>query len=227
MYFQKLTPTEVLTSGANIIIATILGFATLVAFLLMLFTITDGLRNHKRLNEFDSIGVARAHIIQDNARYPCIILQLDNGKVIYDRNTPKCLETARAVTNWQHNAITKSSDGVGTVLVWSILGLIFIIAMYPMARIPGILISALFPPATPLLPFMTFICLLPGIFFVWFAVGSSFGKPPIAWKNPNGDVVRTEMVYVTKDALYKKPDNMYGWTDPNAGMQLEYHNFKF
>lgn len=222
--FTKVTPTSALTTGLNAIIIFLFGLISMATVAAIALHVHTGYTNYQKIQHIDVVREGRVHMV--DSLDECTIFVSKYNTVSVSNTGNECVQTAHAVRTWENSALRVKTNPFTDAILAVVLGFLLVALSYPIMKVPATIIAYIIPSLRGAIPILNLICLLPVIAFVVVLYSSTLNQTPIAWRAPSGAVVKTYPVYMDKDAFYKRPENLYDWTDNDAVQKLNYHNFK-
>lgn len=234
---MKITSTWLLTSAAQVVITIAVGAFMLVNAAVIGFYVIEGYGNYQKKESADVILTGRVHKFSSlefttnpaGTMRTCVGVTASNGRMVvrelgdWEGNLPAgdfCgqLFSASNLTNWKHMAPTSNGTGVLEKVLWSIgFFVVFMAGAYLVASIPANLVAIALPGLAPIAKLMALAFTLPVLLFWAVFVTSAWQYHPSYWKSPDGYVVETEKVFITRDKrVFTAPETLFGWTSSNT-----------
>lgn len=241
---MRISPTNLLTSGFQIVITIALGAFMIINAAVIGFKVMDGYDNYQAVQRLDVVATGRLHVFNSRdftyspqgVQRKCEALQNYSTNEIVVRDTtvavadvvvaPKsnfCNDLfVKNIAHWQKYAPAEDGMGFASRLFWSIvLGLVIMSGAYLVASIPATLLSLAIPGLMTWARVITVIFTIPVIAFSFFFLVSVWTTKGTYWNPPGYASVDTTEVFITKDgSLYKAPETFYDWTDSTTGNKL-------
>ncbi len=230
-YFNELTPTKVLTFGANAAILIISSLLSLAAITVMVVTLHDANKHRERVENLPILFVGTAHVVQSGPDTNCVVMTDPIQRQVYTNDAvgSTCDKIARNYVGndqWKKYIIGPNGASFGSIMFAIVISLLLLVMSYPLMKIPAVILAAIIPPLRAILPLMILLTMLVPVGFLVAYFNAAMVQPPTGWA-ANGIVVRTYQACVTSDKMYHCADNFVGWADPQAGTEIGYHQYRF
>lgn len=234
---MKITSTWLLTSAAQVVITIAVGAFMLVNAAVIAFYVIEGYGNYQKKESADVILTGRVHTFSslefttnpDGTMRTCVGVTANNGQMMvrelgdWEGNLPagdfcRQLFSANNLTNWKGMAPTSNGTNVLEKVLWSIaFFVVFMSGAYLVASIPANLVTISLPGLASIAKVMALAFTLPVLLFWAVFVTSAWQYHPSYWKSPDGYVVETEKVFITRDKrVFTAPETLFGWTSSNT-----------
>lgn len=239
---MKITSTWLLTSAVQVIITIALGAFMIVNAAVISFYVIEGYGNYQKKESVDVILTGRVHKFSSlefttspaGTMRTCVGVTASNGRIVvrelgdWEGNFPAgdfCgqLFSASNLTNWKDMAPTSNGSSVLEKVLWSIaFFIVFMSGAYLVASIPANLVAIGIPGLAPYAKLMALVFSLPVLLFWAVFVTSAWQYHPSYWKSPDGYVVETEKVFITRDKrVFTAPETLFDWTSSNTMQELK------
>lgn len=244
MIFNKVNPTNFLTSGLNIVFTIVFGTLYLSAVVMGIDKYNTAVDNKQTIAAMDVVGTADLHLFKgavfhDNGMTysyrACMAIENERSGDHWDITPPPfpnasihpdggafCDTLFSDLDSWKDYAGGPSADGAD--IVWTVVcaGIFLLLCGFGAASISFAVVALLPSKITWIsLPLSMLLAIIPLLGSVIF-IGSAMTSVPTYWESPTtGIIVETSKVFVTSDGkLYKSPQTPYDWSDYNAIIQL-------
>lgn len=239
---MKITSTWLLTSAAQVVITIAVGAFMLVNAAVIGFYVIEGYQNYQKKESADVILTGRVHRFSSmefttnpvGTMRTCIGVTASNGRMLvrelgdWQGIIPKgdfCgqLFSADNLTNWKEMAPITNGTSVLEKVFWSIaFFVVFMAGAYLIAAIPANMVAIAIPGIASITKIITLTLTLPVLLFWAVFVTSAWQYHPSYWKSPDGYVVETEKVFITRDKrVFTAPETLFGWTSSKTMQELK------
>lgn len=241
---MKITPTNIVTSGVQVLMTMALGFFILTCAFFMVSESLDAKKNLAQVEQLDIVDTGRIHVYDGRdftvgspdygVPRKCVVVVSDSTNTTYIQDATVALPGSPVipsdfcasavvdyVSNWEQYAPAHSVS-LGELVFTTVIALVVLLSGgYLIMQIPALLVAAVYTPAFQFVKLITVAFMLPIFIFVGIFVSAMWSHEPSYWVTPNRHSVKTESVYITGDgSLYKAPDKLYDWTESETGDKL-------
>jgi hypothetical protein len=241
---MKITATNVITTGVQVMMTLALGFFILTCAFFMVSESLDAKKNFNQVEQLVITDTGRLHVYDGldftvgPADYgvprKCVIVTSDTTGSVYVQDATVAVPGDKVIpsdfcvdaildhsSNWQSHAPAQP-NGFGERLFGTVIALAVLLAGgYLIMQIPALLIASVYLPAYQYVKLITIAFMLPIFIFIGIFVHSIWSYTPSYWVTPDNKAVKTTSVYISGDgSLYKAPDTLYDWTESETGDKL-------
>lgn len=237
-----ITPTNILSTGVQVLMTMATGFFILVCTFFMVSETLDAKKNMAQVEQLDITDTGRLHVFDGRdftvsdygVPRKCVIVVSDSTKAITWQDATVVAPGEPVTTsdfcanaildysaNWEQYAPVQQGAIAerifGTVIALAVL----LSGGYLIMQIPALMVALVYMPAFQYVKIITVAFMLPIFLFVGIFVHSMWSYTPSYWLTPNRHTVETSFVYITGDgSLYKAPEKLYDWTESETGDKL-------
>lgn len=227
----NITPTNLISSAATILIGWIVGLILLAAIAMGYFKVVDGFDNYQRYQTMGIVEEARVHIF--DGRYngdpiTCAAVERDSGiswadtTVLFDDAVQSrdkaaayafCNKLMYNSTHWK-DFVVDGKNSIGENIFWTTMFvLLYVFVVYMLAIMVGSIVAMMTKSPRAIIAVILFCLVLPVSFMLGIFLSSAWTDSPNHWV-ADGYSVETHLVFIDESGLlYKAPDTLYDWSD--------------